>query len=147
MALRKAPLALVPSTADADIHLVRTSIRRQPRTPWDSFFTRVLAGSLLVSLPVVAVLGFLTFQEGVQTSTDAATARGQATAEAAAIRIGAWLGERKAELRHIAEDSSSRTGHPAITALVARPIGADPAFEAIEIVSVTGKVLAATAGF
>ncbi|MEA2629610.1 MAG: hypothetical protein QOJ10_2070, partial [Chloroflexota bacterium] len=63
-----------------------------------------------MSLPVVAILGVLTFTEGLQTSTAAATARSQATAEATAIRIGAWLGERKSELRHIAQDAVTNTG-------------------------------------
>jgi methyl-accepting chemotaxis protein len=146
VALRKAPPAPMSDMRRQHIHLVRTSIRGHRRRPWDSFFIRVLAGSLLVSLPVVAILGLLTFREGVQTSTDAATARSQATAEATAIRIGAWLGERKAELRHIAQDSITHTNKPGIDALLARPEGADPAFEAIEIVSITGKVVATTAG-
>jgi methyl-accepting chemotaxis protein len=109
---------------------------------------RVLGGSLLVSLPVVAILGLLTLQEGLQTTTAAATARSQATAEATAIRIGAWLGERKAELRHIAQDSITSTGKAGadagVDAVVTRPVGADPAFDAIEIVSTSGKVLATT---
>jgi methyl-accepting chemotaxis protein len=107
---------------------------------------RVVGGSLLVSLPVVAILGLLTFQQGVQTSTAAATARSQATAEATAIRIGAWLGEREAELRHIAQGAITHSGKPGADALLARPAGADPAFEAIEIVSTSGKVIAATPG-
>jgi methyl-accepting chemotaxis protein len=114
------------------------------RRPWDSFFVRVLAGSLLVSLPVVAVLGLLTFEQGLQTSTVAATARTQATAEAAAIRIDAWLGERQAELRQIAQDSINRMGQPGVNAIVARPPGADPAFDAIETVDATGKVMVMT---
>jgi len=36
------------------------SARTRGRRPWDSFFFRVLAGSLLVSLPVLAVVGLLT---------------------------------------------------------------------------------------
>jgi methyl-accepting chemotaxis protein len=93
---------------------------------------------------VVAILGVLTFTEGLQTSTAAATARSQATAEATAIRIGAWLGERKSELRHIAQDAVTNTGKAGANAVEARPTGSDPAFEAIEIVSTTGKVLATT---
>ena len=151
MALKDAPRAATPGTARPDIRLVQSKRRAAPpartrrRRPWDSFFMRVLGGSLLVSLPAVAILGLLTFQEGVQTSTAAATARSQATAEATAVRIGAWLGERKAELRRLAEDSVSRTGKPGLSAVVARPAGADPSFEAIEIVSTSGKVLATTA--
>src|ERR1700693_2834191 len=153
LALRDAPRRQAPERPRSEIRLVRTgtrptgpSVRRHRRRPWDSFFMRVVGGSLLVSLPVVAILGLLTFQEGLQTSTAAATARSQATAEATAIRIGAWLGERKAELRHIAQDSITHTGKPGVDAVLARPDGSDPAFEAIEIVSTSGKVIAATSG-
>jgi methyl-accepting chemotaxis protein len=144
---------LPPNERDSlPIRLVQTSPRvtgvfkrRLGRRPWDSFFTRVLGGSLLVSLPVVAALGLLTFQQGMQLSTDAATARTQATAEATAIRIGAWLGERKGELRQIAMDSTDRIGKTGAASLKARPPDADPAFESIEIVDTTGKVVVMTA--
>jgi methyl-accepting chemotaxis protein len=122
---------------------IGSSVRGR-RRPWDSFFMRILAGSLLVSLPVVAVLGLLTFNQGVNTRTDAATASTQATAEATAIRIGAWLGERKAELRGLAQDSINRIGQPGVNALVPRPQDADLAFDAIEIVNPSGKVIMTT---
>jgi methyl-accepting chemotaxis protein len=118
---------------------------RRPRR-WDSFFARVLAGSLLVSLPVVAILGVLTFEQGLRASTDAATARTQATAEAAAIRIGAWLGERKAELRQLAQDEINRIGQHGINTIVARPAGADQSFSAIVTVDANGKVVVGDAG-
>jgi methyl-accepting chemotaxis protein len=148
VALRKPPLAQDSTEARPEIRVMekpnghRGSSRQRP---WDSFFFRVLAGSLLVSLPVLAVLGLLTFQEGIQTSTDAATNRTEATAEATSVRIGAWLGERKAELRQVAQDSTDRIGQKGIDALVARPPGADPAFADIEIVDTTGKLIIATA--
>ena len=141
-----------PLAAEAPvIHLpqnrrtTKAAYREPHRRLWDSFFLRVLAGSLLVSLPVVAILGLVTFDQGVQSSTDAATARTQATAEAAAVRIGAWLGERKAELRQIAADATNRIGQRGLNAIVARPLDADPAYEAIEIVDVTGKVIVTSA--
>jgi len=121
------------------------SVRASGHRPWDSFFMRVLGGSLLVSLPVVAALGLLTFDQGVQISTDAATARTQATAEAASIRIGAWLAERKGELRQIALDSADRLNEKGAASIRARPPDADPAFQAIEIVNVSGKVIVMTA--
>jgi methyl-accepting chemotaxis protein len=106
----------------------------------------VLAGSLLVSLPVVAILGVLTFEQGLKTSTDAATAQTQATAEAAAIRIGAWLAERKGQLRQIAQDEINRIGLSGVNGIVARPPGADQAFKAIETVDAKGKVVVGDAG-
>ena len=151
MALRSAVSAEAPAATASVIRLpqvgptARPPTRAPHRRPWDSFFLRVLAGSLLVSLPVVAILGLVTFDQGVQSSTDAATARTQASAEAATIRIGAWLGERKAELRQIALDATNRIGQSGINGLVARPPDADPAFQAIEIVSTSGKVIVSTA--
>src|SRR4029077_11498588 len=75
---------------------------------------------------------------------DAATARAEASAEAATIRLGAWLGGRKAELRQIALDATNRIGVAGVNGIVARPADADPSFEAIEIVSPTGKVMSIT---
>ena len=45
--------------------------------------------------------------------------------DAATIRIGAWLGERKAELRQIALDVTNRIGQSGIKGIVARPPDAD----------------------
>ena len=153
MALRKAPLAGPAPAARNDLRLAETAaptigspFRPPGRKPWDSFFIRVLAGSLLVSLPVVAVLGMLTFEQGLRTSTDAATARTEANAEAAAIRIGAWISERRAELRYIAQAQTNRIGQHGVNALEARPSGADKSFKAIETVDVNGKVIVGDAG-
>jgi methyl-accepting chemotaxis protein len=151
VALSRAPRVKASSEARPDIRVVNENlgpygspVRVVGRRPWDSFFIRFLAGTLLVSLPVVAVLGLVMFQQGVQTITDAATARNQATAEATAIRIGAWLGERKAELAEIAQDSIGETGGTGLAAILARPPGADASFDAIEIVDPTGRVVAMT---
>jgi methyl-accepting chemotaxis protein len=153
LALRKVPRAGPARAARNDLRLAETAappigstLRVPGRKPLDSFFIRVLAGSLLVSLPVVAVLGVLTFEQGLRTSTDAATARTQATAEAAAIRIGAWLGERKAELRQIAQNETNRIGQRGVNALVPRPPGADQSFKSIVTVDPTGKVIVGDPG-
>ncbi|HEY1161819.1 MAG TPA: methyl-accepting chemotaxis protein [Candidatus Dormibacteraeota bacterium] len=153
MALRTTPHPQVQRRPRNGIRLAEiqrpaggSMLRHRGRRRWDSFFTRVLAGSLLVSLPVVAILGVITFEQGLSTSTDAATARTQATAEAAAIRIGAWLGERKAQLRQIAQDETNRIGQRGVNAIVARPPGADQSFKAIETVDTKGKVIVGDAG-
>jgi methyl-accepting chemotaxis protein len=109
---------------------------------WDTFFMRVLAGSLLTSLPVVAILGFLMFNQGKQIATDAATARTQATAAGVVVRINSWVDERASELRLVAQYSVDHFGHPGSTVsqLVMADIG--PAFDAIEIVDTRGNVQA-----
>ncbi len=151
MEARKTQLGPIEDGASPELRLVKLdggssgqSARALWRRPWDSFFVRFLAGTLLVSLPVVAILSLVTFEQGLQTITDAATARTQATAEAASIRIGAWLGERKAELRAIAQDATNRIGQSGVNAIVVRPPNADPAFDAIEIVNPAGKIMSAT---
>jgi methyl-accepting chemotaxis protein len=111
---------------------------------WDTFFMRVLAGSLLVSLPVIAVLGFLMFSQGVQITTDAATARTQAAAAAAVVRVNSWVGERSAELRQVAQNSIDKYGHPGSTPARLQMTDEGPAFDGIEIVDNSGRVVATT---
>jgi methyl-accepting chemotaxis protein len=110
----------------------------------DSFFTRVLAGSLLISLPVMVILGALMFAEGLQSSTTAATLQTEANAVAAASRISDWLREPQAYLAQLARESTAPAGHtgPSGTAL---ETAANASFQAIEVVNSDGALIAATA--
>jgi methyl-accepting chemotaxis protein len=120
----------------------RRELPAPARRKWDTFFMRVLAGSLLVSLPVIAILGFLMFTQGKQIATDAATARTQAMAAGAAVRINSWVDERASELRLVAQNSVDHYSQPGpnVSRLVMTDVG--PAFDGIEIVDTAGRVLA-----
>lgn len=56
------------------------SARRPLKLPADTFFTRVLAGSLLISLPLMASLGALMYSQGLQSSTVEAEVQTEAVA-------------------------------------------------------------------
>src|SRR3982074_1227732 len=82
----------------------------------DSYFGRMLAGSIGVSVPIFVAVGILVTSFAIQTSTDQAGARSQAIAQAAAYRVDDWVVERNGELRQLARDAGGRvTGPDAVT--------------------------------
>ena len=118
---------------------------RRPSGRWaDTFFTRVLAGSLLISLPLMASLGALMYSQGLQSSTHEARVQTQASASAAADRISQWLAQSHAYIAQLAREATAPAGRRG-------PIGtplenaSNPAFEAIEVVDGAGAVVAITA--
>ncbi len=110
----------------------------------DSYFIRVLVAALALTVPVSVLLGLLVSNFGVQLSTQQAEARTQATAAGSAIRITDWLAERKSELRILA---AHEVGEIEQGALVADLEAAGPsytAYDALQIISPGGKVIAST---
>jgi methyl-accepting chemotaxis protein len=109
-----------------------------------SYFLRVLAGALIVSIPVSVMLGFLVSNWSAQTSTDQAKARSQVAAANAAVRITDWVGERKSELRGLALSEVGHVGSPAeAAAMLGTPV-AHPDFATLEAVDPSGAVVATT---
>jgi methyl-accepting chemotaxis protein len=106
-----------------------------------SYFLRVLAGALVVSIPVSVFLGFLVSNWSAQTSIDQATARSEIAAENAAVRISDWLTERRADLQGIALAEVGHVGSPTATDMLGSP-AAHPDFATIEVVDPTGAVVA-----
>jgi hypothetical protein len=104
----------------------------------------VLAGSLLISLPVMVILGALMFAEGIQSSTNAAKLQTESTAVDAAVRISDWLRQPQAYLAELARQSTVPIGHkgPSGTAV---KTAVDTAFDSIEVVDTNGGVIAFTA--
>jgi methyl-accepting chemotaxis protein len=121
--------------------------RRSGHRPWlslDSFFTRVLAGSLLISLPAMVILGALMFAQELQSSADLANGRAESTAVAAAGRISEWIREPAAYMAQLALVSIVPIGslEPTGTAFKTVP---NPSFDALEILDSSGAVVATTA--
>jgi methyl-accepting chemotaxis protein len=110
-----------------------------------SYFLRVLAGALLVSIPVSVFLGFLVSSWSAQTSIDQAKARSEVAAENAAIRITDWLGERKAELRGIALSEVGHVGSASTAADILGSTAAHPDFATLEVIDPAGAVAASRA--
>ena len=116
---------------------------RWRRPPADTFFNRVLAGFLLIPLPVMGILGALMYAEGLQSSTTSAEFQSEATAVVAAQRIADWLEDPQSYLARLAIQATVPVGHK----------GPDPAslknaanvsFEAIALVDSRGDVVANT---
>ncbi len=110
----------------------------------DSYFLRVLAGALLVSVPVSVLLGFLVSNWSAQTSTDQAKARSEVAAENAAVRITDWVSERKAELRGLALGEVGHVGSPSAAADLLGTSAAHPNFATLEIIDPAGSLVATT---
>ena len=117
---------------------------RRVRRPVDTFFNRVLAGSLLISLPLMASLGFLMYSQGLLSSAREARLQTQATATTTADRIEQSIVAARAYLVQLARESVAPAGRRG-------PLGtplenaSDPAFKAIDVVDAAGTVIAATA--
>jgi len=89
----------------------RPVARRPSRLPADTFFTRVLAGSLLISLPLMASLGVLMYSQGLQSSAQEASLRTRASATTTADRIEQWISASQAYLAQLAREAAAPAGH------------------------------------
>jgi methyl-accepting chemotaxis protein len=112
------------------------------RRLFDSYTVRIVAGMLLVSIPVSIVLGFVMATWSSQTSIDQSKLRGETAAETAAIRITDWVSERQAELRTVAQDNVGALGKPGLNDRLVASNASHPNFEAIQIFDTTGHVVA-----
>src|ERR1700730_18966196 len=110
----------------------------------DSYFVRMLAGSLGVSVPIIVIVGLLISNFAIQTTTDQASARSQAAAQAAAYRVDDWVVERQGELGQLAHDVADRLTGPGVvtTNEVQSPV---KNFDEIEIIDAAGNVIATSA--
>jgi methyl-accepting chemotaxis protein len=120
--------------------------RGSAHRPWlsvDTFYSRVLAGSLLISLPAMVILGVLMFGQELQSSTDVANGRAQETAVAATGRINEWVRESAAYVALLAREAivpvvtQEPSGAPLKTA-------ANASFDALAVLDSNGYVVAAT---
>jgi methyl-accepting chemotaxis protein len=133
----KTPVALTNRERD-----VAQRVKPRPtRNPWDSFFVRVLAGSLAISVPAIVILSALMLTQAVQSGTDAARLQSQAAAVAAATRITDWLREPQSYLALLAKESAGPAGQPSPEPFQA---AASASFEAIELVDSSGQVIQTT---
>src|ERR1700687_4133269 len=110
----------------------------------DSYFVRMLAGSIGVSVPLFVAVGILVTNFAIQTSTSQASARSQALAQAAALRVDDWVVERQGELDQLAHDVAGRlAGANAVT--TAEVQARIRNFDEIAIFDTAGRVVAPSA--
>src|ERR1700693_265015 len=91
-------------------------MRWSPLRSIDGYFLRVVAGLLVVFIPISILLGLVMANFSAQTAIDQTKARAEATAESAAVRISDWVAERKAELRAVAHDRVGELSEPGLNA-------------------------------
>jgi methyl-accepting chemotaxis protein len=152
MQLRRGPpRARLPDARMPQLRLIKAPLAaiRTPRA-WrrlrlfDSYSIRIVAGLLLVSIPISIALGFVISNWSSQTSIDQSKARAEATSEAAAVRINDWVAERQAELAHAATDHVGAVSSPDLNASLAAELVHHPTFEAMSIFDLNGKLVAST---
>ena len=110
----------------------------------DSYFVRVLAAALLLTIPNGVFLGLIVSNFGVQLSTQQAESRTQATAGGAALRITDWVAERKAELRILAQHEVGEMNRPTLGPDLIASSTSHSAFDVLQIIDPAGKLLATT---
>src|SRR5216683_3255857 len=102
--------------------------------PLESYYLRVVAGILLVSIPLSILLGFVVSNWSAQTSIDQTKARAEATAESAAVRITDWVAERQADL----------VDTPAVQPNLLAAMASHPEFESVQIFDTKANVVASS---
>jgi methyl-accepting chemotaxis protein len=102
----------------------------------------MVAGLLLVSVPVTIVLGFFMASWSAQTSIDSAKARAEATAESAAVRINDFVAERRAQLRAVAQNSVDKLANKDLASSMDAYFKGQSTFDGLQIYDVNGKSLA-----
>jgi methyl-accepting chemotaxis protein len=108
----------------------------------DGYFLRVVAGLLLVFIPISILLGFVMANFSAQTAIDQTKARAEATAESASVRISDYLAERKAELRAVAQDHVGELSESTVASALLAATASHPGFTAIQIFDSSGKLVA-----
>jgi methyl-accepting chemotaxis protein len=107
------------------------------------FAFRLVAGMLLVSVPLLIVLAVLLTTGASSNLTSAAQGKGVSVARAVALRVEAWLAERRADMKIVA-GTVPQLDEAATAALLARISKADGSYSRIEITDLAGKTLASS---
>ena len=124
--------------------MVRVSRGWSGRGLFNSYSLRLVAGIMLVSIPLSVILGFVISNWSVQTSIEQAKARSAVSAANSAVRITDWIDERKAELRRVA---MSEVGHVSSSSAAKDMLGTSAAylgFATVEVIDPGGAIVATT---
>ena len=102
----------------------------------------MVAGLLLVSVPVSIVLGLVVANWSAQTSIDSAKATAESTAESAAVRINDFVAERRAQLRSVAQNSVDELASKDLASTLSAYFKGQSTFDGLQIYDLHGKSLA-----
>ena len=149
MQLRRGPPPTpLPVTHVPPLRLVRAQpvAARTPRRgrlwkPLKGYSIRVVAGMLLISIPLMVALGLVISTWSTQTSVDQAKARAEATAEGSVVRIGDWMLERQAEMRILAQNQVGAMAASNVETQLRAAAASHPSFEGLQVFDAKGQVL------
>jgi methyl-accepting chemotaxis protein len=117
-------------------------VRRRLREARNRFAVRLLAGMLVVSVPIAAVLAFVLTQQSSDTIVELAETDAQTVAAAEASKLDFWLAERRGDLSVLASLARGRVGDPALGSLLAEVAAAYGSYDLIVVTDLAGKVTA-----
>jgi methyl-accepting chemotaxis protein len=120
---------------------ISTNMQRNWRSLPRRFGVQMVAAMLVVSLPLLIVLGLLLTSLASSSLTSAAELKGGGVSRAVALRLEAWLSERRDNLRVIASTAADHLATPETRTELAKFDKTYEDFSLIEITDLTGKVL------
>lgn len=140
------PIAHVPAlrVVNAPPRAVRVRQGWRAWKPFDSYSLRVVAGILLVSIPLSIILGLVVSNWSVQNSIDQTKERSQQDAQNTGVRITDWIGERKSELRMLAQNNTDQLSTPGAAARLLGSGDAHPFFNSVQIFDRSANLVAST---
>jgi methyl-accepting chemotaxis protein len=152
MQLRRGPPPTpLPATHAPPLRLIKAPpvAARAPRggrfsKPLKRYSIRVVAGMLLISIPLMVALGLVISTWSTQTSVDQAKARAGATAESATVRISDWVLERQAELRILAQDEVGALASSTVQTELRAAAASHPSFKTLEVFDAKGQLVASS---
>ncbi|MHB8588321.1 MAG: methyl-accepting chemotaxis protein [Candidatus Dormibacteraceae bacterium] len=151
MQLRRGPPgAHLPVARAPALRLVKVPADIRAPTGWrdwtsfSRYTLRVVAGIMLVSIPLSIILGFVISNWSAQSSIDQSKARAEATAANTALRIGDWLSERQAELRIVANENVGQLSQPWVPDRLRAAAPSHPSFQTIQLFDATGALIASS---
>ena len=103
---------------------------------------RVVAGVLVVALPITILLGVLLTRSASSSLTTSTRHGSESVARAVTLRLEDWLSERNENMSIIAVQASGKLSDPTTTALLARIDKTYGDFEVIEVTDLAGHVTA-----
>src|ERR1700681_372675 len=112
--------------------------------PLDSYSLRIVAGILLVSIPLSIILGFVVSNWSAQNSISQTQQRAQEDAQSTGVRITDWISERKSELRTLAENNTDQLSTPGAADRLLGSSAAHPFFNSVQIFDTNQKLIAST---
>ncbi|MEA2565471.1 MAG: methyl-accepting chemotaxis protein, partial [Actinomycetota bacterium] len=119
------------------------------RAAWQAgrrrFAVRLVAGMLLVSLPIMSALAILLTTRSSASLTAASERKGLSVARAVTLRLEDWVTERQENLRVVAALAAGQPADTRTATLLAQFATVEHGdFAVIEVTDLTGKVLSSS---